>query len=1070
MCTREGIKEVESFWINRKSDGRYGEQAVGPQVKYCIPKATEREINPQGKAQAEALARVMGDPVALREYYLAQKERERDRPVTYNELDGLASQVQKPDWLYDVLKGDKYNQTVGLSHIVRPLNRYVRGEWLTNATHATSVPSAMAQHHSQLKPWEVCNRDLPHGSIVAYYRSPLPNVGAVVLAINNTEVIRQQDPEAFAKQGVAYLPPSTAKDIAITDFDGDTNGFFVGYHATVQDLPEQVRQELETQFKGTSYEDGRTLLETLMQQCDSGQEREIKPADNPIAVREFAAANAPEVRPPTVVKQAKIKHPWKDKESLSAAIWRAWEKTAENPIGKVANAGMTLQSLALELKYAPEQREALLLQVSDNAQGLLQRVSIGKLTIPSDEWLRERGFPEYGFEERIKKLAKGAKYLESYTDPLSRRMLIDKGLDYAARLLMDAANGPNALNLQTAVDAAKSAQGIDENLHRFVKALQHKPDELRQHRKDHTNYHDGQTLLTNTQEPIAWGVQAVNELYQTAQMQQRGAHLHAASQGMDKEENSNIEYRSLFSKEVPSEQLAQIEPIVQTYRGLINAGISSKTRLSVRRKEDQQPTLVLTTAKGKALTIQMISDKGGQLPIWRADGPQPDWTVTISRNAKAKDAKYEFPVQLAYSGDKAAMGYVSPASAAEHQLAQWTAQQPLSIQGPSVETQVPYAQQNDSKYLFERANRYVEEVIAVPSEKDPMQYRTELASKLWLFHSGMKMALRHMPEVVTARLQKVPTITLNNLKYAGVKPTELIADGLRIIQFGTNTFVDKSGQEHTRRSVSIVEADGDLRQIGTIGRESIGLPSGATYMAAFVPTPTSPKSVDMQVMDLPTVEQTPAELTAFHEGRCHLTFDYEPHAAYGVRAGDIVVAQSEDGGEQISLRVKDQHKIKAAHVEKGAERWSVVERAPAHQFSEKFVIAQSAGKELWGLNVEPLGTYRKGQILPLPQSERQVQEQKVWAASISETVTLAYQLSPNKPAETQYYSISLDGTSLSLSLRDGSTLASFNLASGEVISADGLREIDVERWVENRQAIEQMRQSRTVSESASLER
>ena len=42
-----GIKEVSQFWINRKSDGKYGEQVVGPQVKGCIPEATLTEFNPR---------------------------------------------------------------------------------------------------------------------------------------------------------------------------------------------------------------------------------------------------------------------------------------------------------------------------------------------------------------------------------------------------------------------------------------------------------------------------------------------------------------------------------------------------------------------------------------------------------------------------------------------------------------------------------------------------------------------------------------------------------------------------------------------------------------------------------------------------------------------------------------------------------------------------------------------------------------------------------------------------------------------------------------------------------------
>ena len=238
-----GIKTIPSFWINRKSDGRYGEQAVGPQVQGCIPEATLHEFNPRKQAQAEELAAVASDPTRLSQYYVQQKEKQRERIADSAEFDG-EQQPARPDWLYEVLKADEYGQLSGLSKINRALNRYVKDEWLDNAVSGVTVPSAMAQHHSQLKPWEVCNKDLAHGAIVAYYRSPFPNVGAAAIAINNTEIIREKDREAFSKQGVAYLNPWTAKNIAITDFDRDANGYFVGYEATVPDLPQQIRQQL----------------------------------------------------------------------------------------------------------------------------------------------------------------------------------------------------------------------------------------------------------------------------------------------------------------------------------------------------------------------------------------------------------------------------------------------------------------------------------------------------------------------------------------------------------------------------------------------------------------------------------------------------------------------------------------------------------------------------------------------------------------------------------------------------------------------------------------------------------
>ena len=224
--SRLGIQEVSNFWVNRKATAQYGQQTVGPQVKYNIPEATRLEINPRVQEKAEQLAQVAGDYDALSQRYLKHKEHERERP--YQSAEEAVSDNSRPDWLFSALSSDKYGQLTDQANVVRGLEYYIQGEWQRLSANGTSVPSAMAQHHSQLKPWEVCNKDLPHGAIVAYYRSPFPNVGAAAIAINNTEIIKQRDREAFSKQGVAYLPPNTAKNVAITDFDGDINGFFCG--------------------------------------------------------------------------------------------------------------------------------------------------------------------------------------------------------------------------------------------------------------------------------------------------------------------------------------------------------------------------------------------------------------------------------------------------------------------------------------------------------------------------------------------------------------------------------------------------------------------------------------------------------------------------------------------------------------------------------------------------------------------------------------------------------------------------------------------------------------------------
>ncbi|MBE7385142.1 MAG: hypothetical protein F6J95_027510 [Leptolyngbya sp. SIO1E4] len=251
-------------------------------------------------------------------------------------------QTQRSEWLYDILKADRFNQFAGFSKVNKGLARHLKGQWQDTALRGIHVPSAMAQHHSQLKPWEVCNQDLPHGAIVAYYRSPFPNVGAAAIALNNTDILQQKDQEAFAKKGVAYLPPWTAKQIAITDFDRDANGYFVGYQATTPDFPQQLRQQLahtEILSPAQQYEVGRAAIGQLIQQLEQGQPSPIALAEYPLAVKAFVERNAPDQKPPDIVKQKKVKHPWKAGESMQLPPGERGPSPPTTPPGKLRMLG-----------------------------------------------------------------------------------------------------------------------------------------------------------------------------------------------------------------------------------------------------------------------------------------------------------------------------------------------------------------------------------------------------------------------------------------------------------------------------------------------------------------------------------------------------------------------------------------------------------------------------------------------------------------------------------------------------------------------------------------------------------
>ena len=64
----------------------------------------------------------------------------------------------------------------------------------------------------------------------------------------------------------------------------------------------------------------------------------------------------------------------------------------------------------------------------------------------------------------------------------------------------------------------------------------------------------------------------------------------------------------------------------------------------------------------------------------------------------------------------------------------------------------------------------------------------------------------------------------------------------------------------------------------------------------------------------------------------------------------------------MALRVGAQHRIdaKLAAQAGAAQRWADVEKSSPSALFEQLAAAHSDGKQLWGLNVEPLGTYAEG--------------------------------------------------------------------------------------------------------------
>ncbi|MEM9215652.1 MAG: hypothetical protein AAGD25_15085 [Cyanobacteria bacterium P01_F01_bin.150] len=822
-----GIHEVSDFWINRKSDAQHGTQVVGPQVKGTIPEATLQEFNPRMKEQAEKLASVASDPQQLLAYYVEKKDLQQ-RLQPEDELD------ERSDWIYDAAKADTHGVLTGFSKLNRGLDKFLRRERVDVATHGISVPSAMAQHHSQLKPWEVANKDLPQDAIVAYYRSPFPNVGAAAIAINNPAAIQAADPEAFAKHGVAYLNPKTAKNIAITDFDSDANGYFVGYEATESGLADRMREQLsdvEERPFSEQYEAGRSLIAQMINESERLPEPSaIRPVEDgyPLAVKEFVERNAPDRKPAEIKKQPKIKHPWHESERRESATYRAWQVTANNPTGKAANLAMTLRSLADQTRYVPpEKQEGLVNQISKHFQGVRKQVETGRLTLPSNTELDTKGFPPYHLDARVQSLADAAPELSRIHDPKHRQSFIQDKLDETHSLLTDLVDGPLAVNLQTAVDVAKSARGIDEDIHHLAKRFAYQKDALRDSHKDHRVYTGGMVMPTSIDDPINWAVQEANQLYEDSQLP----------------ELPNASFKELFPKHDldgnPSYTNAQAslgETIASKYNALNADAVAARERLRGKAERDAQPTLLVETEDGRQLQVEKIleSDPSQRLPIWRSQADQ-HLGDKIELHNVSTGKEQTINAVLDRDGTRYDLCPISLESINAHQLDQrMRPGQAIIIANPSLTIQPAYAIQNDADEMFERASEYLDSAIdgLVAEERMPV------SSGSWRNSHSMGPVLKRMTPELTERLQSpIPAVKITGLQHHD-RQYGSFEDGQYKIRFNPMTY-KQGGKTVTNPGIFLLSEDGEETSLGKVDERHIRPRPGTVAIAAIkrIPDP-----------------------------------------------------------------------------------------------------------------------------------------------------------------------------------------------------------------------------------------
>ncbi|WP_373539536.1 hypothetical protein [Chamaesiphon sp.] len=924
-----GILELESFWwVNRKIKAEYSNQSVGAQVKGTIPAATLNELNPMMAAKAAELADVAIDNWQVAANFVAKEEARRERELvidTPEDIDGVDDDEPRNNraTLSELLKADKYGQLTQLPNISRQLNKSLRRDRLDVATSGIVVPAAIAQHHSKLEQWEICNRDLPHGAIVAYYRSPFPNVGAAAIAINNLEVLRDLDREAFTKQGVVYLNPWTAKHIAITDFDGDRNGFFVGYLAN-DNLPHQLREQLShlPLVGGERYEAGREVIAQIILQPD------LERGKFPLAVREFIKANAPDRKPLPIAKAKKADHPWHEGESLTQAIWRAWDITANNPTGKVANQSIILQSLASETVYIEQQRKIGLLKQIGTAYS-----EIPIEEIPNNEYLIDRGLPPMQLAAKIENIVQASKQLDKL--PAAERLAFaEMNLGNVNRLLKNYCDSAVAKNLQTAVDTAKSSVGIDDTIHEFGERLQYKSHQLRQNVKKPDIYLT-RDLPTNTQEPIGWAVETANRFYSGGQQQQELQEIES--------DNLNKRFRSLVPITHNDAQKAVVDDFARRYRNCTQAIGQVKERLYQEFSEDQQPTLTILSSNGKSLVVQRLcdADANGNSPVWDLGDGESNARFEIYRNGE-NNGKENYAVYLVNAADKIPIGYVSPKSAQEHNLDKYPIEQigstkKLFISNSTIEFHPPYALENDVDAVFASADRVLSELEnSIPNDK-----RMQYASAAWHSSAGMGMATKIFANEISQHLDNVPPIALNRPTAAALE----LRDGAELaIRF-----------ERDLR-ISAIAPDGSTIDLGLSTYGDSPLLTPGTVVAAKIVRPLDPKIHIRTELGEFVVNPAPAISKIQIE-------DFAGKFAFERRNQEISVDYIGSGGRRIPIGILGRELINKDSKANLKNASNLLKGTLSRGSNEKILEIQVQHL----IDHQPVARIDRGELIPLPQ-------------------------------------------------------------------------------------------------------
>jgi hypothetical protein len=827
------LNKGSTLWVGRKEVATWGEQSVGMQVKICIPTATERELNPIALAKAGRLAETAVDPYLLGQKYVEDDRRKKSNlAIVIDDNGEVSGQVRQKDALADLLALDVNGELTQMPTIQRRLVEAQRCNWVDAATSGVEVPSAVAQHHGKLDVWEICNRKLPHGAVVAFYRSPVPNVSAFALGINNLD-LKDVDPESYNKRGVVYVNPWTAKEIAISDFDGDRFGQFVGYVAKDPAAFMAQMREVVAAYQSPvrRYEAFHAALE---QSIELGADFER--GTFPLSIDELAVATSLEQRPQQIKKAVKVAHEWnrQSNQPISEAIFTTWTKVAANPISKVANLGMNLQMLAQNAINTPASEKVALL---DKIGTAFEKFKV----IPSNEDLITAGLPALDFQARIDRVkALNRSIVQTVeTTPELRIEVATTGLAQVATILKDYAEYPIASQLQVAVDSLKSKNGIDENLFTFGQALCYQKNEVREQIKADWVYSTDKSpprglstvLPVNTYEPIGEHVRAVNDIFESVLQAQRDIKIGR--------EDLNAAFRQIVPLSHNSQDSAMVDGYVSQYRATRDILGVASARQQEQRPEDKQPTLTITSASsGKTFEVHRTIQAQGKNTVnknrvWELE-PSQVYRFSISANPTAGADPYLVNLIDAQDNQIAILGSTTHEMLEQGNFEIEKLDEAISQRGAvklqgRVELHPPRMMINDT----DRHKAVMTQVLANLKAAISPELEDKALSAIWYGNqstdrrvrnssTGMSIATKILPDRLGTYLGVNRTLDLGHVTEYG----SILADTNTTLDLRIDNLIKKEGAGAVPM-VSAILPDGSTVELGSILKSAPPPPPGS---------------------------------------------------------------------------------------------------------------------------------------------------------------------------------------------------------------------------------------------------